>query len=213
MSINCLGGGFSAGFAGTPGYLSPEVLRKEAYGKPVDIWACGELFREIYTRHIWYFLDDKNWETNCLKSSFLQNVHFVCLCVCLCTCLSMCFCVCLRGDPLHPAGGLPSFLGRGPAQAVPADQGWGLWCESPLPLSHFSLPAVMPSPPLPLPSFLFGCYYITQSPHSYFRGCKGMSLTLEHMAWRSDWAPCQTAIVRERERERVFLSLAVILGS
>lgn len=31
------------GFAGTPGYLSPEVLRKEAYGKPVDIWACGKL--------------------------------------------------------------------------------------------------------------------------------------------------------------------------
>ncbi|XP_017877742.1 calcium/calmodulin-dependent protein kinase type II subunit beta isoform X30 [Ceratina calcarata] len=29
------------GFAGTPGYLSPEVLRKEPYGKPVDIWACG----------------------------------------------------------------------------------------------------------------------------------------------------------------------------
>ncbi|PNJ23916.1 CAMK2B isoform 3 [Pongo abelii] len=35
---NTLGG---RGFAGTPGYLSPEVLRKEAYGKPVDIWACG----------------------------------------------------------------------------------------------------------------------------------------------------------------------------
>uniref|UniRef100_A0A669D5L3 calcium/calmodulin-dependent protein kinase n=1 Tax=Oreochromis niloticus TaxID=8128 RepID=A0A669D5L3_ORENI len=32
------------GFAGTPGYLSPEVLRKEAYGKPVDIWACGRFF-------------------------------------------------------------------------------------------------------------------------------------------------------------------------
>ncbi|CAL8138754.1 unnamed protein product [Orchesella dallaii] len=29
------------GFAGTPGYLSPEVLKKEPYGKPVDIWACG----------------------------------------------------------------------------------------------------------------------------------------------------------------------------
>ncbi|TKS89808.1 Calcium/calmodulin-dependent protein kinase type II subunit gamma [Collichthys lucidus] len=29
------------GFAGTPGYLSPEVLRKDPYGKPVDIWACG----------------------------------------------------------------------------------------------------------------------------------------------------------------------------
>ncbi|KRY31412.1 Calcium/calmodulin-dependent protein kinase type II alpha chain, partial [Trichinella spiralis] len=29
------------GFAGTPGYLSPEVLKKEPYGKPVDVWACG----------------------------------------------------------------------------------------------------------------------------------------------------------------------------
>ena len=33
--VKCLG------FAGTPGYLSPEVLKKEPYGKPVDIWACG----------------------------------------------------------------------------------------------------------------------------------------------------------------------------
>ena len=30
------------GFAGTPGYLSPEVLKKEPYGRPVDLWACGE---------------------------------------------------------------------------------------------------------------------------------------------------------------------------
>ena len=30
-----------SGFAGTPGYLSPEVLKKEPYGKAVDIWACG----------------------------------------------------------------------------------------------------------------------------------------------------------------------------
>jgi len=29
------------GFAGTPGYLSPEVLKKEPYAKAVDIWACG----------------------------------------------------------------------------------------------------------------------------------------------------------------------------
>lgn len=33
---------FFTGFAGTPGYLSPEVLRKDPYGKPVDIWACGK---------------------------------------------------------------------------------------------------------------------------------------------------------------------------
>ena len=29
------------GVSGTPAYLSPEVLKSEPYGKPVDIWACG----------------------------------------------------------------------------------------------------------------------------------------------------------------------------
>jgi len=33
---------FFSGFAGTPGYLSPEVLKKEPYGRPVDLWACGK---------------------------------------------------------------------------------------------------------------------------------------------------------------------------
>lgn len=37
---------FTLGFAGTPGYLSPEVLRKEPYGKPVDVWACGKCYFE-----------------------------------------------------------------------------------------------------------------------------------------------------------------------
>ena len=36
ITIFCL-----TGFAGTPGYLSPEVLKKEPYAKAVDIWACG----------------------------------------------------------------------------------------------------------------------------------------------------------------------------
>ena len=35
---------FHLGFAGTPGYLSPEVVRKEPYGKPVDMWACGKCY-------------------------------------------------------------------------------------------------------------------------------------------------------------------------
>jgi serine/threonine protein kinase len=25
----------------TPGYLAPEVLKNQSYGKPVDVWACG----------------------------------------------------------------------------------------------------------------------------------------------------------------------------
>lgn len=35
------------GFAGTPGYLSPEVLRKDPYGKPVDMWACGKTIKTV----------------------------------------------------------------------------------------------------------------------------------------------------------------------
>nr|XP_008524487.1 PREDICTED: LOW QUALITY PROTEIN: calcium/calmodulin-dependent protein kinase type II subunit beta [Equus przewalskii] len=41
LYLHVIPGRRDTGFAGTPGYLSPEVLRKEAYGKPVDIWACG----------------------------------------------------------------------------------------------------------------------------------------------------------------------------
>lgn len=42
---------FAVGFAGTPGYLSPEVLRKDPYGKPVDMWACGKelLWRTVFS--------------------------------------------------------------------------------------------------------------------------------------------------------------------
>lgn len=41
--LPAVGDGLSVpGFAGTPGYLSPEVLRKDPYGKAVDLWACGK---------------------------------------------------------------------------------------------------------------------------------------------------------------------------
>uniref|UniRef100_A0A8D3BQ58 calcium/calmodulin-dependent protein kinase n=1 Tax=Scophthalmus maximus TaxID=52904 RepID=A0A8D3BQ58_SCOMX len=43
------------GFAGTPGYLSPEVLRKDPYGKPVDIWAyCGHVCVILYILLVGY---------------------------------------------------------------------------------------------------------------------------------------------------------------
>ena len=48
----------TTGFAGTPGYLSPEVLKKEPYGKPVDIWACGKVLitlRNFYLFIFFYF--------------------------------------------------------------------------------------------------------------------------------------------------------------
>ncbi|KAL7057565.1 hypothetical protein AAHC03_016920 [Spirometra sp. Aus1] len=59
LAIEVQGDQFSwFGFAGTPGYLSPEVLRKEPYGKPVDIWACGVI---LYILLVGYppFWDDE----------------------------------------------------------------------------------------------------------------------------------------------------------
>jgi len=39
----CLVFVFCEGFSGTPGYLSPEMINRENYGRPIDVWACGRL--------------------------------------------------------------------------------------------------------------------------------------------------------------------------
>lgn len=46
----------TAGFAGTPGYLSPEVLRKDPYGKAVDLWACGKCYSGLHSFSVHLFL-------------------------------------------------------------------------------------------------------------------------------------------------------------
>ena len=89
------------GFAGTPGYLSPEVLKKEPYGKPVDIWACGKFFRQHFA--VIFF------SPHAIFGPFFFKIrcHFV-----------------------HFIGWIPSFLGRGPASIVRTDQSWSLWRNS-----------------------------------------------------------------------------------
>ena len=47
------------GFAGTPGYLSPEVLNKEPYGKMVDIWACGVILYILLVGYPPFWDDDQ----------------------------------------------------------------------------------------------------------------------------------------------------------
>ena len=48
------------GFAGTPGYLSPEVLSYQKYGKPVDAWSCGVIFYIFIVGYPPFWDDDKN---------------------------------------------------------------------------------------------------------------------------------------------------------
>lgn len=32
---------YSSGRVGTPHFMAPEVVKREPYGKPVDVWGCG----------------------------------------------------------------------------------------------------------------------------------------------------------------------------
>ena len=50
---------FGLGFAGTPGYLSPEVLRKEPYSYAVDIWACGVVLYILLVGYPPFWDDDQ----------------------------------------------------------------------------------------------------------------------------------------------------------
>ncbi|CAF4858061.1 unnamed protein product, partial [Rotaria socialis] len=56
------------GFAGTPGYLSPEVLKKEPYGKPVDIWACGVILYILLVGYPPFWDEDQHRLYNQIKS-------------------------------------------------------------------------------------------------------------------------------------------------
>lgn len=67
---------FLSGFAGTPGYLSPEVLKKDPYGKPVDIWACGNLLL-IQIIYVIAYITNKFLDFNLYNLYFQKKKAFV----------------------------------------------------------------------------------------------------------------------------------------
>lgn len=56
-----VGGG---GMVGTPGYVAPEVVKREPYGPPVDMWACGVLLYIMLSGKMPFFGRDDN---ECLR--------------------------------------------------------------------------------------------------------------------------------------------------
>lgn len=40
------------GYAGTPLYMAPEILKRQSYGKPVDMWSCGVICKGMNLKRI-----------------------------------------------------------------------------------------------------------------------------------------------------------------
>uniref|UniRef100_A0A7E4V5U8 Calcium/calmodulin-dependent protein kinase type II n=1 Tax=Panagrellus redivivus TaxID=6233 RepID=A0A7E4V5U8_PANRE len=56
------------GFAGTPGYLSPEVLKKDPYGRAVDLWACGVILYILLVGYPPFWDEDQHRLYNQIKA-------------------------------------------------------------------------------------------------------------------------------------------------
>lgn len=54
--------------AGTEIYLAPEQLKRQLYGKPVDMWAYGMVLYALITSALPFGIDD--WKTKALKGEF-----------------------------------------------------------------------------------------------------------------------------------------------
>ena len=48
------------GIAGTPDFISPEVLKKIPYGKAVDVWACGVILYILLVGYVPFWAKDQN---------------------------------------------------------------------------------------------------------------------------------------------------------
>ncbi|XP_065565645.1 calcium/calmodulin-dependent protein kinase type II alpha chain-like [Artemia franciscana] len=56
------------GFAGTPGYLSPEMLKKEPYGNAVDIWASGVILYILLVGYPPFYNENQQKLNNQIKA-------------------------------------------------------------------------------------------------------------------------------------------------
>ena len=77
----------SPGFAGTPGYLSPEVIKQDVYGKPADVWACGVILYILLVGYPPFYDEDQeklyarikqgHYDVSCSSGYGLFGIWFV----------------------------------------------------------------------------------------------------------------------------------------
>ena len=68
-----------AGFAGTPGYLSPEVLCKSPYSYEVDVWACGVILYILLVGYPPFWDDDQARMFEQIKRGKFSVRHCTCV--------------------------------------------------------------------------------------------------------------------------------------
>jgi calcium/calmodulin-dependent protein kinase (CaM kinase) II len=57
------------GFAGTPGYLAPEVINRIPYGLGVDVWACGVILYILLAGYPPFWDDDQKELFRCAEQN------------------------------------------------------------------------------------------------------------------------------------------------
>ena len=58
--IKVINGTHYYGFAGTPGYLAPEICAKSPYNKPVDLWSLGVILYILLVGYPPFWADDNS---------------------------------------------------------------------------------------------------------------------------------------------------------
>jgi serine/threonine protein kinase len=59
-------------YCGTPLYLSPEMVRKQYYGKSVDVWAVGLVVYELLVGRVPFSV----WNQEDMSEILTKPVHF-----------------------------------------------------------------------------------------------------------------------------------------
>lgn len=63
------------GRVGTPHFMAPEVVKREPYGKPVDVWGCGVILFILLSGCLpFYGTKERLFEAIC-KGKYKVRVH------------------------------------------------------------------------------------------------------------------------------------------